>query len=125
MSRLAEFRALEHLLAAKKSELSFIRIDPRLKREFEFESKLHDLLAEYQFGLSDILAISGIEDEDRNHSWSPPLPLRRFRARQSRYYRNPYTAEVIEAKSTLNKTLQRWIQQYGREEVKRWATVWY
>ncbi|WP_420831054.1 MULTISPECIES: histone-like nucleoid-structuring protein, MvaT/MvaU family [Pseudomonas] len=122
---IAEFRALEHLLAAKKSELSFIKIDPHLKREFEFEGKLRDLLAEYQFGLSDILAIRGIEDEDSKHSWSPPLPLRRFRARQSKYYRNPYTGEMVEAKSTLNKTLQLWMQQYGREEVKRWATVWY
>lgn len=61
MSRLAEFRALERLLATKKSELSFIKIDPRLIREFEFESKLHNLLAEYQFNLSNILAI--IESE--------------------------------------------------------------
>ncbi|MGS7253058.1 DNA binding protein [Pseudomonas sp. SK] len=125
MSRLAEFRALEYLLAAKKTDLSFIKVDPHLKREFEFEGKLHDLLAEYQFDLSDILAISGIEYEDTRHSWSPPPPRHRFKARQSKYYRNPYTGEMIEAKSTLNKTLQLWIQQYGREVVKRWTTVWY
>ncbi len=38
MSRLAEFRAFERLLETKKPELSFIKIDPRLIREFEFES---------------------------------------------------------------------------------------
>ncbi|WP_144173732.1 histone-like nucleoid-structuring protein, MvaT/MvaU family [Pseudomonas sp. Kh13] len=125
MSRLAEFRALERLLAAKKSELSFIKIDPRLKREFEFESKLHDLLAEYQFDLSNVLAISESQDNSTQHLWSPPPPLPRFRSRQSKHYRNPYTGEVVEAKSTSHKTLQLWIKQYGRAKVESWATVWF
>lgn len=127
MSRLAEFRALERLLAVKKSELSFIKIDPRLKREFEFESKLYDLLAEYQFDLSNVLAISESESKGNNTQppWSPLPALPRFRSRQSKYYINPYTGEMVEAKSTLHKTLQMWIQQYGRAEVERWATVWF
>ncbi|ENQ3159637.1 transcriptional regulator [Pseudomonas aeruginosa] len=130
MSRLAEFRALERLLATKMSELSVIKIDPRLRREFEFESKLHELLAEYQFGLSEVLAISEseskseIKGDNTQNAWFPPSPLPRFRARQSKYYRNPYTGEVVEAKSTLQKTVKIWIQQYGRGEVERWATVW-
>ncbi|MFV3337066.1 histone-like nucleoid-structuring protein, MvaT/MvaU family [Pseudomonas sp. NY15349] len=127
MSRLAEFRALERLLAVKKSELSFIKIDPRLKREFEFESKLYDLLAEYQFDLSTVLAICESENKGKNTqpSWSPLPTLPHFRSRQSKYYVNPYTGEKVEAKSTLHKTLQMWIQQYGRAEVERWATVWF
>ncbi|AYG44693.1 transcriptional regulator [Pseudomonas sp. Leaf58] len=130
MSRLAEYRALERLLASKRSELSVIKIDPRLRREFEFESKLHDLLAEYQFGLSEVLALSESERKSKNNGdktrnyWLPPSPLPRFTARQSKYYRNPYTGEVVEAKSTLHKTVKIWIQQYGRVEVERWATVW-
>ena len=127
MSRLAEFRALERLLATKKSELYFIKIDPRLKREFEFESKLYDLLAEYQFDLSDVLAISESENKGNNTQpqCSPLTAHPRFRPRQSKYYINPYTGERVEAKSTLHKTLQLWIQQYGRTEVERWATVWF
>ncbi|XBT41973.1 histone-like nucleoid-structuring protein, MvaT/MvaU family [Pseudomonas viridiflava] len=125
MSRLAEFRALERLLAAKKSEFSFIKINPHLKREFEFESKLHALLDEYQFDLSHVLAISECESYKTQHPWLPLPPLPHFRSRQSKYYVNPYTGEKVEAKSTLHKTLQMWIQQYGRAEVERWATVWF
>ncbi|MCY1441094.1 hypothetical protein D9M71_573970 [compost metagenome] len=126
MSRLVEFRALERLLAAKQSELSFIKIDPQLRREFEFEGKLHDLLAEYQFDLSNVLAIIESEDEcdGVRQQWSPPPPLPRYRARQSKYYRNPHTGELVEAKSTLHKTLQLWILQYGRAEVESWANAW-
>lgn len=128
MSRLAEFRALERLLAAKKNELSFIKIDPRLIREFEFESKLHNLLAEYQFNLSNVLAIIESEhmsnDEDVYQQYRPVAPPPRYRARQSKYYINPYTGEKVEAKSTLHKTVRSWIQQYGRAEVESWATAW-
>ncbi|HEN8798989.1 DNA binding protein [Pseudomonas sp. CM25] len=128
MSRLAEFRALERLLAAKKSELSFIKVNPHFKREFEFECKLHDLLAEYQFNLSNVVAIlesqSRQEYDDSYQHWSRLAPSPRYRARQSKYYKNPYTGEVVEAKSTLHKTVRSWIEQYGRAEVERWATAW-
>jgi len=128
MSRLAEFRALEWLLATKKAELHFIKIDPRLKRELEFESKLHALLAEYEFSLWHVLAI--LENENENTLGCidrQPRPLAappRYRARQSKYYKNPYTGEVVEAKSTLQRTVRRWIEQYGRTEVESWATAW-
>ncbi|MCE7761501.1 transcriptional regulator [Pseudomonas putida] len=128
MSRLAEFRALERLLATKKSELSFITIDPRLIREFEFESKLHNLLAEYQFDLSNILTIleSEIANQDYDAYQQPPpvVSPARYRARQSKYYINPHTGEEVEAKSTLHKSVRLWIQQYGRAEVESWATAW-
>lgn len=45
MSRLVEFRALERLLATSpKNEFSFVKVDLRLLREFEFESKPHNPL---------------------------------------------------------------------------------
>ncbi|WEK29002.1 MAG: DNA binding protein [Candidatus Pseudomonas phytovorans] len=128
MSRLAEFRALEQLLAAKKRELSFIKIDPRLAREFEFESKLRNLLAEYQFNLSDVLALIESENTttygDTYQLWPPVAPPTRYKARQSKYYINPHTGEEVEAKSTLQKTVRLWIQQYGSAEVESWATAW-
>ncbi|MDP9520516.1 histone-like nucleoid-structuring protein, MvaT/MvaU family [Pseudomonas putida] len=128
MSRLAEFRALERLLAAKKSELSFIKIDPRLIREFEFESKLHMLLAEYQFNLSHVLAIMESEcttNVDKVYQQCRPVAQpRRYRARQSKYYINPHTGQEVEAKSTLHKTVRSWIEEYGRAEVESWATAW-
>ncbi|MFJ4453985.1 histone-like nucleoid-structuring protein, MvaT/MvaU family [Pseudomonas sp. NPDC089392] len=128
MSRLAEFRALERLLSAKKSELHFIKIDPRLRREFEFESKLHDLLAEYQFSPWEALTIlenentSKFDDIYQQRRLLTPPP--RYRTRQSKYYKNPYTGEVVEARSTLHKTVRSWIEQYGRTEVESWATAW-
>ncbi|MBK4995139.1 DNA binding protein [Pseudomonas sp. S37] len=128
MSRLAEYRALEWLLASKKTELHFIKIDPRLKRELEFESKLHDLLAEYQLSRWYVLsmlereiqtALDAIDQQQRPLA-APP----RYRTRQSKYYKNPHTGEVVEAKSTLHKTVRAWIGQYGRTEVESWATAW-
>lgn len=128
MSRLAEFRALEWLLATKKAELHFIKVDPDFRRELEFESKLHDLLAEYQFSRWYVLSIleheiKGALDAIYQQQRSVAAPPR-YRARQSKYYKNPYTGEVVEAKSTLHKTVRAWIEQYGRSEVESWATAW-
>jgi hypothetical protein len=125
MSRLAEFRALERLIATQQSLLTAIKVDPRLKRELEFESKLQYLLAEYGFGLSNIQAI--IDSENANIHLERPqiMPRTHYRARQTKYYRNPYTHEVVEAKSTRHKTLQLWVKRYGRNEVERWASLWF
>ena len=57
MSRLAEFRALEQQLAAQLAELESLKNDDGLKREIEFEKKLRDLLGEYGYSLSNIVAI--------------------------------------------------------------------
>ncbi|MDH4552135.1 histone-like nucleoid-structuring protein, MvaT/MvaU family [Pseudomonas sp. BN607] len=128
MSRLAEFRALEWLLATKKSELQFIKVNPQLMRELEFESKLNELLAEYKFSLWHVLSIFEHENQSTlNAIDQQPLPLPappRYRTRQSKYYKNPHTGEVVAAKNTLNNTVRSWIEQYGRSEVESWATAW-
>ncbi|QKL02477.1 transcriptional regulator [Pseudomonas sp. NY5710] len=125
MSHLAQFRALEWLLANKKDELQFIKVDPQLRRELEFESKLHDLLAEYQFGLRQVLSIMAPEQRHTFDlfTWQPHALVSPtgFRARLSKFYQNPYTGEVVEAKSTLHKTLRQWIKQYSRAEVESWV----
>lgn len=57
MSKLAEFKALEAQLAAQLQQLDQMKNDSGLKREIEFETKLQELLAEYNVGLKQVIAI--------------------------------------------------------------------
>jgi hypothetical protein len=56
MSNLAEFKALEAQVAAQLQQLDQMQNDSGLKREIEFETKLQELLAEYNVGLKQVIA---------------------------------------------------------------------
>ncbi|GAA0294167.1 hypothetical protein GCM10009086_58330 [Pseudomonas rhodesiae] len=57
MSRLAEFRQLEKHLAEQLAALEAMKGDEGLKKEVEFETKLRELLAQYGYGLRNVIAI--------------------------------------------------------------------
>ena len=128
MSRLEEFRAIEKLIAVKKSRLAQIESDPRFKLDYEFEEKLYALLAEYPFGLKHIMKIAvseaGQPFDFCPPGWQRPRQHAFSHGRPMKSYRNPHTLEVVEARSWAHKTLQMWVQQYGRPEVETWASLW-
>ncbi|MFK0094998.1 histone-like nucleoid-structuring protein, MvaT/MvaU family [Pseudomonas sp. NPDC090592] len=128
MSRLEEFRAIERLIAVKKTRLAQIESDSRFKLDYEFEEKLHALLAEYPFGLEYIIKIAVCEGELPldicQPGWQRPRQHAFSQGRPMKSYTNPHTLEVVEARSNRHKTLQMWIQQYGRPEVETWASLW-
>ncbi|MCO8171595.1 hypothetical protein NJC40_27905 [Pseudomonas sp. 21LCFQ02] len=51
MSKLKEFRELEHALKLQQEKLDMLAHDERLGRELEFEKKLMSLLKRYQLDL--------------------------------------------------------------------------
>lgn len=120
MSRLAEFRKLEQQLAAQLAELETLKNDSGLQKEIEFETKLRELLGEYNYSLREIV---GILDPQASNRKSAPLVTAEKTTRKARsvkVYKNPHTGELVETKGGNHKLLKAWKAEHGSDEVESW-----
>ncbi|MDO7908961.1 histone-like nucleoid-structuring protein, MvaT/MvaU family [Pseudomonas sp. 22-AL-CL-001] len=121
MSRLAEFRQLEQLLAAQLAELEALKGSSELQKEIEFETKLRALLAEYGCSLRDVIEL--LDPQSLQRSVVPTgVEKSPRRARQVKQYRNPHNGEIIETKGGNHKLLKEWKSQYGADVVESWVS---
>ncbi|MEX5488470.1 hypothetical protein D884_02191 [Pseudomonas sp. URMO17WK12:I10] len=119
MSRLAEFRQLEQKLAAQLAELEAMKGSPELQKEIEFETKLRNLLAKYEYSLRDIVNLLDPKNGQRPATPAASQKAPR-RARQVKQYKNPHTGEVIETKGGNHTKLKAWKAEHGADEVENW-----
>ncbi len=103
MSKLAEFRQLEKHLAEQLQALETLKSDSGLKKEIEFETKLRDLLAKYNYSLQDVINLLDPQAGRRAPVAAPKAGARK--AHQVNVYKNPHTGEVLEIKGGNHKTL--------------------
>lgn len=124
MSRLAEYRKLEQLIARQTANLETLKASPELEQEVEFETKLRSLLGEYSKSLTDIRSILDPEGASSPKGRTASLDTNNLRTRRPRpvkVYRNPLTGEMVETKGGNNKLLGAWKAQFGHEEVESWV----
>lgn len=121
MSRLAEYRKLEQLVAQQSASLQALRDDPALEVEIEFETKLLALLGEYSKSLADIRSLLDSQSSKRSQAVGIKADKRTRRARTVKVYRNPLTGEIVESKGGNHKLLAAWKAQFGHEEVESWV----
>jgi hypothetical protein len=127
MSKLAEYRQLERHLAEQLEALEAMKGDKDLEKEIEFESKLRELLGEYNKSLKDIVSIIGPEPGARTSSarqgkaGTAGTAKATRKARSVKRYKNPNTGEVVETKGGNHKTLKQWKSEYGADEVESWV----
>lgn len=121
MSRLAEFRKLEHQLAAQLAELETLKNDDGLKKEMEFENKLRGLLGEYNFSLRDVINILDPQAGSRKGAPAAVAEKVTRKPRSVKVYKNPHSGEVVETKGGNHKTLKEWKGQYGSDVVESWV----
>lgn len=121
MSKLAEFRQLEQLLAQQLAELESLKNDDGLKKEIEFETKLRDLLAEYGFSLKNIINLLDPQASTRR---TPAFAEQKAprKPRSVKVYKNPHTGEVIETKGGNHKGLKEWKAEHGSDVVESWVS---
>ena len=120
MSKLAEFRHIERQLAAQLAELEALKDDKGLKREIEFETKLHDLLADYTFSPQDAIRLL---DDQPSKQIPLSVPVKAAsRARQVKTYTNPHDGQVIQTKGGNHTVLKAWKAEYGVDTVESWRS---
>lgn len=113
MSKLAHYRNIKQQIAQLEAELSKMEADEQFKRELEFETKLHELLKEFDLSPARALALVA----------PGSVPKREQAQRKGRefvVYKNPNSGEIVETKGGNNRVLRAWKSQYGAEVVKGW-----
>lgn len=120
MSKLAEFRQLEKHLAEQLQALEALKGDAGLKQEIEFETKLRELLAQYGYGLKNVINLLDPQTGRRAPAASSAVVTRK--PRQVKIYKNPHTGEVVETKGGNHKTLKEWKTEYGSDTVESWLS---
>ena len=100
MSLINQYRETEGAIKELQERLESLKNNEGLQKEMEFETKLRNLMGEYQKSLRDVTALL-----------DP----------QSSY--NPHSGEVIETKGGNHKTLKEWKAEHGSDLVESWATV--
>lgn len=116
MSKIAEFKALEAQIEEHKKRLEALQNDQGLKKEIEFESKLRELLADYNYSLRNVIAL--LDPAAGTVKASAEKPARRERALKR--YKNPNNGEVVETKGGNHKVLKAWKEEHGAEAVESW-----
>lgn len=116
LSKLAEFRAAEKALQEQLAQLEALKNDAGLKKEIEFEQKLHELMKSYGKSLRDIVTILDPTPSTSKVSTAP----KQRKARVLKVYHNPHTGELIETKGGNHRGLKAWKEQYGAETVDSW-----
>ena len=120
MSKLAEFRQLEKHLAEQLQALEALKGDAGLKKEIEFETKLRALLAEYGYGLPNVINL--LDPQARRRAPAAEAKAGTRKPRQLKVYKNPHTGEVVETKGGNHKTLKEWKAEHGSATVESWLT---
>ncbi|CAI8757925.1 histone-like nucleoid-structuring protein, MvaT/MvaU family [Pseudomonas zeae] len=120
MSILIEYRELEKHLARQQETLNFLKSDARLKKELEFEARLHALLKEYGVGVREIIQILMPHGQHQLAKTGNPVDGRS--RRKLKVYRNPHTEEVVQTKGGNHRTLKLWKRQHGAATVESWLT---
>lgn len=118
MSRLAEFRLLEQQLSAQLAELEAMKNDSGLKKEMEFETKLHNLLNEYGYGLRHVIDML----DPQPLALADRAPKLSRKPREVKVYKNPHSGEIVETKGGNQRTLKAWKTEYGAAVVETWLT---
>ncbi|WP_297845116.1 histone-like nucleoid-structuring protein, MvaT/MvaU family [Pseudomonas sp.] len=120
MSKLAEFRQLERLLAEQLQALEAMKSDKGLEAEIEFEGKLRTLLGEYSKSLRDVVAILDPHPTVKGVKTGATSEKVTRRARTLKVYNNPLTGESIETKGGNHKLLKAWKSEHGSDKVESW-----
>ncbi len=125
MSLINQYRETEGAIKELQERLESLKNNEGLQKEMEFETKLRNLMGEYQKNLRDVTALldpqSSYKPKANTVSNQSSGGVRR--PRKVKTYKNPHSGEVIETKGGNHKTLKEWKAEHGSDLVESWATV--
>lgn len=125
MSLINQYRETEGAIKELQERLESLKNNEGLQKEMEFETKLRNLMGEYQKSLRDVTALldpqSSYKPKANTVSNQSSGGVRR--PRKMKTYKNPHSGEVIETKGGNHKTLKEWKAEHGSDLVESWATV--
>ncbi len=124
MSLITQYRETKAAIEELQARLQSLQNDSRLQHELEFETRLRELLAEYNKSLPDVLALLDNEGKSAKaaaRTAKTEAPTKR--TRRLKIYKNPHSGETIETKGGNHKQLKEWKAQWGGDVVESWSTT--
>lgn len=112
MSKLAEYRQIEHELESLKLRQQQLAESQEVQNEMAFEAGLKELMSQFGYTNGDVLRILSPSGAQAASTGSR-------KPRATKVYLNPHTGEKVVTKGGNHKTLKAWKEQYG-EEVSTW-----
>lgn len=113
MTNLVALRALQRELAALEDSKQKLESNESVRAEIEFEEKLFALINEFGYNKRKVVEIICPPDTEKP-------PGRERKSRPEKTYRNPHTGETVVTKGGNHKTLKKWRERYGAENVASW-----
>lgn len=120
MAKINDYYKKKQIMEQLAQELQQLEDDKSLKEDLKFEDEVRDLVKKYDKSPSDIIPILGVLDPNLKELVDKVESGTRKQRKMVRY-RNPHTGETVETRGGNHKTLKEWREQYGKEEVKKWA----
>lgn len=123
MPTLREYSQKQALLEQLQSEIEEFKADPEFQSSLHFLEEIKALQKKYDKSDRDVMdIINPAATSSGPGAVSKPGGRGNYpRTHRLKVWRNPDTGEEVQAKNMLNKRLQEWIEQYGRDTVKGWV----
>lgn len=122
MPTLREYSQKQALLEQLQSEIDSYKADPEFQASLEFLEGLKALQTKYGKSDRDVMDIvNPPASSGPAKAGGPGKRTGITRTHTAKVFRNPHTGEEVEAKNLLNKRLQEWIEEHGRETVRGWV----
>lgn len=120
MAKINSYYEKKNLMQKLAEELEKLEDDQALKQELEFESRVKDLMKEFDKEPRDVLQILAVIDPNLPGADTAVAAGGRAK-RPLRTYKNPHTGEVVKTRGGNHKTLKEWREKWGKEEVQNWV----
>lgn len=120
MAKINDYYQKRQLMEKLAAELEQLEMDQSLKSELEFESKVRDLMKEFDKSPKNVLQILAAIDPSITGAKSDASTPSGRAKRPLKTYKNPHTGEEVQTRGGNQKTLNAWREQHGKETVQSW-----
>lgn len=101
-------------------QLKQLEQDDAYQKAVAFKNDIQDVLKKHGKNEDDLLQLFG---HSASKNTRKTTRQKGGKSQPLKCYTNPYTHEIIEARSLRKPKLQDWKKEYGEAEVKSWAVV--
>lgn len=119
MAKINDYYQKKQLMEKLTAELEQLETDQALKGELEFESKVRELMKQYDKSPKDFLQILAAIDPSIAGAKADTSTGTRAK-RPMKTYKNPHTGEVVKTRGGNHKILNEWREKHGKEAVQSW-----
>lgn len=119
MAKINDYYQKKQLMEQLAAEINQLENDQALKQELAFESRVRELMEEFDKSPKQVLRILTAIDPSIGGAKAESTASPRAK-RPMKTYKNPHTGEEVKTRGGNHKVLNEWRQKHGKETVQSW-----